>query len=1391
MMVSRNHSTLNQASRGFISAHVHHSWRQGLILVLAVLFHTFASFAQKSNTQTNEIKIDVAAASANTAQVRLSIPGSGIGDVKVRLNGNDVSQRFSPSDCADATCKVATLSVADGLSATKDVLTVITGNGKTARLRFNLGGTQASSVGLPSAKSAALTSVARPHAVGSEFATSLPPTVAFTTNTPGGWSSGSTWVTINGVGYPDATPNGTCSGAMYLAVVLDRQTLVEKTSAPESSPMCLANSAAANAYIGTLSANDIVIVGSNSSVSIDAGLNLSAIGGTAFSGSPGSAYYPQGIIAIGTPGATAETAYEAYVSSSSTYPKYGPFATGTLQEDAFGNYNFESSEVVEYTVSPNDQGTLTAATGTSAVAISIPNPSPGGPLEFVYSSPTGTNGYWLLTLSRVNMATSGYSCAWGAVSSDGSAQYVPNCGTFYPTGSSDPTTSSNAYVNLYAALNNINPWQIVFLTTVGQASAGSSIWTVGGFNTYNDSTLGNGWYPFSQALQALGGTPNLTLSLLSPTSTYTFIGSPGIGGPLGGSDVESSSVLSAQGQTGFVHGTLQRNLQGLYMPSQTNQDTATIYLAKGGVRDPEFAFKETALQQPVDWPSSSQTTLLHAGTYTAASISGQIAAYQYLSYILMRNVYLPNIPNSDPHLNDIHYYFTGSYATSINYHYLDPVQLGWPGTSGGTYYLACTNGDRATECTAPLPTGSVTFTPDDFYAEQTQLSSEIRYLTDTLQYLVTGTESLKSIVAGGSAGTGAALTGAAASILGSQLVPTVTPQTHVHTSWQSIVSMVGGIASIIPEVGPAIHGGAELITSLSSLRTVIGQVTALSAGAGSATANPNSLPSAFARFDALVGDIANGTLQDQVGIGYDTLADSILSDWGRLSKIGSMAVDPSNPAFYSPTQLAQTVAVNGLTRAASRGFYLSLMPSFYTVQYWQGVSGDWQTPGNNVPDMGGYSVSNAYEYCSAFYLAPQQNAHNNNLIPSGLGSIAPNVSVYYPSAAGTPLNFSKDYSGSPIDYYVIADSLPGVKGYGTAEAVIPVISANLGAQLFTPAGLNMPIDQFVTPGGPMGSVFENGASAPPSGLSGSSLCNARLFPYEWGAGTPAQPTGVNGQTGLPITVSATAPLTATVTTLSSAASATQGAGVVLTAHVVTAAGAPVAAGSVYFQADGNFKSQIKLDASGTATVTWNDLGLGQHNLKALYSRVDPYDVSSSDPTTLTIYSSAPDLAMSASASALLVSYGKISSAVNLQVSSVAGMAGMVNFTCSGLPIGMTCNFNPSQVSLAAGGQATASFTINGGTNQTTSASFWIPGIGLILLPASLLGLYQYRNRTTYIGALLGVLAVLVATSLTGCSGSGSSSSQSATLQETGSKTVIVNATSGSVTRTIPIQVTIQ
>lgn len=295
-----------------------------------------------------------------------------------------------------------------------------------------------------------------------------------------------------------------------------------------------------------------------------------------------------------------------------------------------------------------------------------------------------------------------------------------------------------------------------------------------------------------------------------------------------------------------------------------------------------------------------------------------------------------------------------------------------------------------------------------------------------------------------------------------------------------------------------------------------------------------------------------------------------------------------------------------------------------------------------------------------------------------------------------------------------------------------------------------------------------------SGNSVGSICPAQDYPTaEAGAALGATQT-----------------TTATTTKLTVPSTTILGDNISVTA-TVTAGVTPVATGSVYFTVDGGSSINATLNTQGIAstTIPSSSLGSGSHTISALYSRVDPYEASL-DTTTTNVYSTAPDINLSASASTMNVSYGATSSPITLQLTSMSGLAGAISLSCSGLPVGMTCNFNPAQITLTPGGQATASMTINGGS-ATTSSSFWVPGAGLILLPLSLLTLVRIRRGAHHITGILCLLILSLAgiAGLAGCSGGSSSSRIS--FQETGTKIVIVSATSGTLSRTIPIQVNIQ
>lgn len=1359
-----------------------------------------------SSTLVSPIQIRTTTTTSNSVDVVVTIQGTQE-KFSAHLNGKDVSNLFSSSSCKESICKAATLTQADGLVSQKNVIAVDAGRGVTGRLRFDTSSSTSPASGSALRQVQALTtqpmSAPKAMGLGADYQSALPPTVSFTTNTPGGWNGSTPWVTINGTGYPDVAPGGvTCQGSTFLAIVLDRQTLVEKTAAPESSPLCIENTSSLTQYLSTLSANDLVIVGTNFESPPQTGIDFTAIGGTPFPGNQGDSTYPAGIMAIGVPGATKNTAYMNYYFPGQGYENIPSFAKGTLQEDAYGNYNFYSSDIVEYTVSPNDPGVVnSSATGQSAVSISIPHPPQGGVQQYVYTSPQGaTNGFWVLTLSRNNFVPSG-GMPGGNLSSDGTTEYIPGVGSFFNTGSTDPATSKLALQGLANAIssNTVNAFQLVFLVSVGTPIYGgpnNSIWYVGGVNassTLPSAIASNGFYEFSQALQGIGGTPNIVQSLFTPGSTYTFVGTPGLGGPLTGAAVESSSAFAAQGQTGFVHGIMQRNSNGLYQPHQANQEPVSVFGVKGGFNSPEFKLTETVLQQPVDWPSSSTSTLLSQygcpNCFGANTIAGQLAAYKYMSYYLISFYYMQGIAVNS-HLDDIHYFFTGSYNTSINYHIFDPSDLLNPTSPNYTGHYLCDSvqavtdiyGNAVKQCTINSFSADgeqLVFTDTDFVAVQTQLHYEIMFLTNTLQFLTTGSNNLKSVISSGSSNVGLALTGAAANVLGSDLVAPP-PQTIVTTSWQSIVQLIAGSSSIltfIPGVeplAPALNIVAKLAGGANSL---IGGAMTISADAGgiTKTSTSKSLPSAFATFSDDISDLANGSLQDQLAGGFDTMSDAITSDWGRLSTVGPMTADPTNLVFFAPTQASQQIAIRAVSLAASRNFYLSLMPAMgYHIDYYPGVQG-WlkpTAPDQNIPDMGVYYSDSNHDFCSAFYLNPQQNTSDGVY---SLGSPTPLSFLYYPSVAGGSNPFARDHaSGSltSVDMYVIGGK---ITYKATNSTAIGLPSSNLTSYLFTNAGLNLPIDQFVTPNGPMQNSFNYMSSSPAAiGASVGSICPAQDYPISLaGAVLVGSPQNSNN----------------TKTSLSVPANAIFGNDIPVSATVM-AGSSPVGTGSVYFTVDGAGSINADLNAQGIATAVLpaSSLTSGSHNIVALYSRVAPYEASR-DTATTNVYTTAPDISLSASATSMNVSYGSTSSPITLQLTSLAGLLGPINLACSGLPVGMTCTFNPSQVTLMANGQATASMTINGGT--TSASSFGAKGLGILMLPITFVLFLRIRRGAAQIPSVFCLLALasLGTFCLSGCSGGSMSSSNS--YRESGSKTVIVSASSGSLSRTIPIQVNIQ
>jgi uncharacterized protein (TIGR03118 family) len=148
-----------------------------------------------------------------------------------------------------------------------------------------------------------------------------------------------------------------------------------------------------------------------------------------------------------------------------------------------------------------------------------------------------------------------------------------------------------------------------------------------------------------------------------------------------------------------------------------------------------------------------------------------------------------------------------------------------------------------------------------------------------------------------------------------------------------------------------------------------------------------------------------------------------------------------------------------------------------------------------------------------------------------------------------------------------------------------------------------------------------------------------------------------------------------------------------------------------------------------------------------------------------------------------------------------GFTGAISLSCSGLPANATCTFNPTSANITGTSAVTSALTISESstsaaihTNSSNNLSNLLhkhSGVALAFLsPFTLLAFAGFRKRSLLIrgSMLLAVVAGLTLT-MSGCGSSDSSSSSQTTTPTTSQ--IMVNATAGSITHSVPLTITLQ
>ena len=218
-----------------------------------------------------------------------------------------------------------------------------------------------------------------------------------------------------------------------------------------------------------------------------------------------------------------------------------------------------------------------------------------------------------------------------------------------------------------------------------------------------------------------------------------------------------------------------------------------------------------------------------------------------------------------------------------------------------------------------------------------------------------------------------------------------------------------------------------------------------------------------------------------------------------------------------------------------------------------------------------------------------------------------------------------------------------------------------------------------------------------------------------------------------------------------------------------------------------------LDSAGHATYTTSTLTAGTHQVTARYDGDSTFASSTSAVFTQTVNE---NFTVTSSTNTLTIKAGK-SGDVTLTVTPVGGAAGSpISFSCTGLPSGSTCRFNPPNVTPGSSA-ATTVLTIQTAGSALVALPFDVPALppGLMLLLYVAIGVGTTlrdarRMRLRWVrAACLSAVLGLVAFTL-GCGGGTSGAGVPPPNAATGNFTVTVHAKSGSVDKTTTIALTV-
>jgi hypothetical protein len=250
----------------------------------------------------------------------------------------------------------------------------------------------------------------------------------------------------------------------------------------------------------------------------------------------------------------------------------------------------------------------------------------------------------------------------------------------------------------------------------------------------------------------------------------------------------------------------------------------------------------------------------------------------------------------------------------------------------------------------------------------------------------------------------------------------------------------------------------------------------------------------------------------------------------------------------------------------------------------------------------------------------------------------------------------------------------------------------------------------------------------------------------------------------------------------------QGVPVTITATVTFTLSQLAPTGTVTFYLDGDAIGAAPVvcgSSSCTASITTSTLPVGTDVITGNYSGDNDHNASSGS-ITITVSAVTAAFTMTVNPTTLSLAQGATGdSTVTIAASST--FSGTVALTCSGAPALATCSVNPASVTVGPSGTGTATVVVttkgpNGGGTAANHPLIWTGG-GITLAGLLMLVVPRRRRLPNMLAIALALLTIGSAAVVSGCS---SGSSKTAV----GNYTLTVTGTSGSVTQTATISLTV-